>query len=217
MHEPPNQADSRVNQLDETVERLTTEVASLKLELATLVSALRETQSAQARRRASVPVRPIKPGPPSRPSPAPAAVVVLLATALLSWQLIMGSRPDGAAQAGTMAATEPARVAESRVKPAPRPTIDTAATEPPVTPLVTPTVYKGTLSIAADRPGARVYVNRRDVGVAPVRVRNLKAGAHLVWIEREGFRRWTRVVTVPAERVTRVSADLEPVAPVIEN
>ena len=35
---------------------------------------------------------------------------------------------------------------------------------------------------------------------------NLRAGSHLIWIERDGYRRWTRVVQVPADRVTRVSA-----------
>jgi hypothetical protein len=69
------------------------------------------------------------------------------------------------------------------------------------------------LSVNADRPGAIVFVNRRIVGPAPVRVRNLRAGAHLVWVESDGYKRWTRVVTVPAERVTRVSADLEPIVP----
>ena len=73
-------------------------------------------------------------------------------------------------------------------------------------------IYRGTLTIGSDRPGAHVFVNRQPVGIAPVRVRNLRAGSHLVWVEREGYRRWTRVVTVPAERVTRVEADLEPIA-----
>jgi hypothetical protein len=43
-------------------------------------------------------------------------------------------------------------------------------------------------------------------------VRNLKAGSHLVWIERDGYRRFTRVVQVPADRVSRLWADLEPLA-----
>jgi hypothetical protein len=64
--------------------------------------------------------------------------------------------------------------------------------------------------VGADQPGAIVFVNRENVGIAPVRVKNLRAGAHLVWVESEGYRRWTRVVTVPAEKVTRVSAALEP-------
>jgi hypothetical protein len=213
VHDQSNSVDRRVEQLDQTVERLTTEVASLKLELATLVSALRENQESHAPRHAAAPRTVRTVAPPPRPSPAPAAIVVLLATGLLSWQLVMGPRPNAMPANGSTAATSAADV---RATPLPAPTID-ASTEPPLTPLVTPTIYKGTLAVAADRPGARVFINRREVGVAPVRVRNLKAGAHLVWIERDGFRRWTRVVTVPAERVTRVSADLEPVEPVIEN
>jgi hypothetical protein len=74
----------------------------------------------------------------------------------------------------------------------------------------TPIVYRGSLSVAADQPAAEVFVNRKPVGLAPVRVNNLRAGSHLVWIESEGHRRWTRVITVPYERVTRVRADLEP-------
>lgn len=215
VHEQFNDADNRGQRLEATVERLTTEVASLKLELATLVSALREIQAEPTSRHATEAPRRFAPAPPVRPSPAPAAIVVLLATGLLSWQLIMGPRPDPSAQAASRAASNAPRVVATRPMPAPPPTVD-IATDPPMTPLVKPTIYKGTLSIAADRPGARVFVNRREIGIAPVRVRNLKAGAHLVWIEREGFRRWTRVVTVPAERVTRVFADLEPLEPVIE-
>jgi hypothetical protein len=65
------------------------------------------------------------------------------------------------------------------------------------------------LSIDAS-PGGRVFINRNSVGDTPVRAEKLRAGAHLVWIEREGYRRWTRVVTVSANRVSRVFADLEP-------
>lgn len=216
MYEQSNGAGDREAQLEASVERLTKEVASLKLELATLVSAHRESQGRHHWPRPVVTQRtPQKPIPASRPSSAPAAVVVLLATALLSWQLITGPRADGAPQEAKTAARVSAPRQAQPAAPPPQVTLDTP-TDPPITPLVTPTVYKGTLAINADRPGARVYVNRREVGIAPVRVRNLKAGAHLVWIESEGFRRWTRVVTVPAERVTRVSADLEPVEPVIE-
>ena len=71
------------------------------------------------------------------------------------------------------------------------------------------TRYAGTLSIDAE-PGGNVFIDRRPAGKTPLRVENLRAGSHLVWIEREGFRRWTRVVSVPADRVSRVSAGLEP-------
>jgi hypothetical protein len=204
VQDQPNELESRVRRLDDTVERLTSDVASLKLEVATLISALRESQFHHARR-ATPP--PIAIEPPSRPTLAPAAIVVLLATGLLSWQLISTPHREPVVQANRNAAIpsplEPAA-------PPAAPAID-MATEPPLTPLVSHTIYRGTLTVKADRPGARVFVNRKDVGTAPVRVRNLRAGAHLVWVESDGYRRWTRVITVPAERVTHVSADLEPV------
>lgn len=76
-----------------------------------------------------------------------------------------------------------------------------------------PTVatYVGTLSIDAN-PGGEVFVNRKRAGRTPLRVANLRAGSHLIWVERDGYRRWTRVVQVPANRVTRLSAELEPLA-----
>ena len=213
MKYQPNDLNGRVGQLDETVERLTSEVTSLKLELATMISALRELQHQQggARRQGTpLPLPPPALPPEPRPSMTPAAIVVLMAAALLSWQLIATPRVDRVAAAPPPPAVQPAAPSgeldriQATMKPA-------SPTEPPVTPLVRPTVYKGTLTVNADRPGATVFVNRRSVGPAPVRVRNLRAGAHLVWVERDGYRRWTRVITVPAERVTRVSASLEPI------
>ncbi len=70
--------------------------------------------------------------------------------------------------------------------------------------------YLGTLSIEA-LPEAEVFINRKPAGRTPVRLTDLKAGSHLVWLQRDGFRRFTRVVQVPADRVTRVSATLDPV------
>jgi hypothetical protein len=69
--------------------------------------------------------------------------------------------------------------------------------------------YVGTLSIDAD-PSGDVFIDRKPAGKTPMRAENLKAGSHLVWIERDGYRRFTRVVQVPADRVTRLVADLEP-------
>jgi len=74
---------------------------------------------------------------------------------------------------------------------------------------VAATTYFGTLSIDAE-PGGDVYIDRRMVGRTPQRVANLRAGSHLVWIERDGYRRYTTVVQVPANRVSRVSVALEP-------
>ena len=68
--------------------------------------------------------------------------------------------------------------------------------------------YVGTLTIDSE-PGGEVFIDRASAGHTPLRVERLKAGSHLVWIERDGYRRWTRVVEVPADRVSRVVADLE--------
>jgi hypothetical protein len=62
-------------------------------------------------------------------------------------------------------------------------------------------------------PGGEVFVDRRSVGHTPVRLEKLRAGSHLIWIEREGYRRWTRVVAVTADRISRVTADLDPISP----
>jgi hypothetical protein len=204
VHDQPNDLDRRVGQLESSIERLTSENTSLKLELATLISALRERQSQQPLRRVPAARIAVVPDPPIRPSLAPAGVVVLLAVGLLSWQLIVTPHPDPSIAPANRAAIAIARAVDPVA----------AAAEPKAPLIVEPTVYKGTLSVKADLPGAQVFVNRKIVGTAPVRVRNLRAGSHLVWVEREGYRRWTRVITVPAERVTSVSVDLEPV---IEN
>jgi hypothetical protein len=45
-----------------------------------------------------------------------------------------------------------------------------------------------------------------------MRLEDLRAGSHLIWIEREGYRRWTRVVAVAADRISRVSVSLEPLS-----
>jgi hypothetical protein len=194
------------------LERLRSEVTSLKLELATLTSAIRELQHRQSGHRLSIPAAAVRTEPAVRPSMVPAVVVVLLAVGLLSWRVSVTPREERV----IAAMNRPANVVPSRP-------IDRSARieipaddkqQPPATP-VKPTIYKGALSVRADHPDATVFVNRRNVGTAPVRVNNLRAGAHLVWVERDGYRRWTRVVNVPAETVTRVDADLEP-KPVVE-
>ena len=199
------------------IDRLTTEVASLKLELATLVSAHRDSQRQQRPSGIRIPVaKPAKKAePPVRASITPAAVVAMLAVGLLSWQLIGMSRNDRI----NAQTSRPAHAAPSAATAHPRIEL------PPATPATTvfffndtatTEIYTGTLSVRTNAPGATVFVNRRNVGTAPVRVPNLRAGAHLVWVESEGFRRWTRVVTVPAERVTRVTAALEPEGIIVE-
>ena len=195
MHDQLNSSAPGVCSPEQSVDRLRSEITALRLELATLHSAFREIQHQPAHRSA------IKTEPPVRPNIYPAAVVVLLAATLLTWQLI--TTPRGKIDQPVPAA--PVVAIDTTV--APIPSASSVLSVPSV-----PSVYLGTLLVNADHPGATVFVNHRKVGQAPVRVKNLRAGAHLVWVESEGYRRWTRVVTVPAEKVTHVSADLEPIA-----
>lgn len=204
MPEPIDPA-ARVGQLDETVERLTSEITSLKLELTTLISAVQEIQVQQLGRRVHAGARVVHTPAPA-PSSVPAAAIVLIAVGLLSWQLIVTPTRADRAPLQASAVNKLSRASQSGLVALAAP-VRLAA---PVAPAA-PVIYRGTLSVRADQPSATVFVNRQPVGTAPVRVRNLRAGSHLVWIESEGHRRWTRVITVPAERVTQVSADLEPV------
>jgi hypothetical protein len=208
-HEQPalwGSEDSVSDQSNE-LDRLRSEVAALKLELATLTSAIRELQHPQSGHRLSVPAKAIAHHEAHRPSLVPAAVVVLLASGLLSWQVMTGPRGQRVnAHARTAPVAAPATTERAEMQ---KPQSDDPA-EPALTPALLPPIYKGALTVRADSPGATVFVNRLKVGTAPVRVNNLRAGAHLVWVENDGYRRWTRVVTVPAETVTRVDADLEP-------
>jgi hypothetical protein len=98
------------------------------------------------------------------------------------------------------------------ITPPTKTAVDTVAQSPVKSTTPSPQSFFGTLSIDAD-PGGDVYVDRRVVGHTPLRVTNLKAGSHLVWIERDGYQRWTRVVQVPADRVSRVWADMEALTP----
>jgi hypothetical protein len=69
--------------------------------------------------------------------------------------------------------------------------------------------FIGTLAIDSDPPGAAVLVDRRPVGETPIAVPQSRAGSHVVWIERAGYLRWTSVVTVAADKTTRVRVKLQ--------
>lgn len=68
--------------------------------------------------------------------------------------------------------------------------------------------YIGALAVESDPAGAAVFLNRRPVGTTPLRLQRLSAGSHTLWLEREGYQRWTAAVLVPADRLTRVDVRL---------
>ena len=70
--------------------------------------------------------------------------------------------------------------------------------------------FIGTLTVESEPSGAAVFIDRQSVGQTPLSVAGRRAGSHVVWIERQGYRRWTAAVRVAADKVTRISASLEP-------
>lgn len=214
----------RIEQFERTLNRALTEIAALKSDQATLVAALDDLRKRQSRRPDLPPA--VQPAAArSRPGMHPAlmtiAAVVVLGAAMVATALFIdGGPPPETAAPVAIEAPEPVAAVPLPVAAPPALELVTVAATAAPRPRVpqeperapsTPTVFVGTLSIDAS-PGGRVFINRSSVGETPVRAEKLRAGSHLVWIERDGYRKWTRVVTVSANSVSRVFADLEPLA-----
>ena len=69
--------------------------------------------------------------------------------------------------------------------------------------------FVGDLTIESQPAGATVLLNQRPVGKTPVLLTSLRTGSYVLWIEREGYRRWTSAVLVSAVNQTRINAKLE--------
>jgi hypothetical protein len=69
--------------------------------------------------------------------------------------------------------------------------------------------FIGSLAVKSEPSGATVLVNGKYMGETPLQVPRLRAGSHVIWIEGEGYRRWTNSVLVPADKVTQINVNLE--------
>ena len=69
--------------------------------------------------------------------------------------------------------------------------------------------FVGDLTIESQPAGATVLLNQRPVGKTPVLLTTLPTGSYVLWIEREGYNRWTAAVLVSAVNKTRINAKLE--------
>jgi hypothetical protein len=204
---------ARLDRHERALENSNARVSSLKAELATLVRVVGDIRT-QARGRPAVAAAPIVQG--RRASWAASAIVGLLfgvAAAAYGWTYLEG---DADVTIATSAPTqEPAPEPASALvaDPSIASVVPIAHEAPKAAAPKAPKAawYVGTLSIDAD-PGGDVFVDRENAGHTPLRLTNLRAGSHLIWVERNGYRRWTRVVPVPADRITRLSAELEPIA-----
>jgi serine/threonine-protein kinase len=65
------------------------------------------------------------------------------------------------------------------------------------------------ISIETRPPGARVRLDGKDAGVAPITLSPVTAGTHTVELVLPGYRAWTTTVTVVAGQRQRVTASLE--------
>ena len=71
-----------------------------------------------------------------------------------------------------------------------------------------PSKFKGSLVIDSVPQGATVLINQSRVGVTPLRLDDYPAGSYALWVQRDGYERWTTAVLVPADRVTQVTSKL---------
>src|SRR4029079_13148896 len=68
--------------------------------------------------------------------------------------------------------------------------------------------FIGALDIDSVPAGSTVFIDAKLAGATPLQVTELRAGSHVVRIVRDGHRRWTASVPVPADKRTRIKATL---------
>jgi len=85
--------------------------------------------------------------------------------------------------------------------------VASAEFETPPTPRATE--FVGTLSIRSTPDKAEVHIDRERVGETPLVLRRVRAGSHAIWIEHEGYQRWTAGVNVLADERTQVTVTLQ--------
>ncbi|PYR25234.1 MAG: hypothetical protein DMF98_12915, partial [Acidobacteria bacterium] len=69
--------------------------------------------------------------------------------------------------------------------------------------------YTGSLVVESLPAGATVFLDNKAVGKTPLRLNGVHAGEHVVRLERDGYRRWSRAIRVVATERNRVTASLE--------
>jgi hypothetical protein len=67
----------------------------------------------------------------------------------------------------------------------------------------------GSIYVASNPPGARVFIDGKPVGTTPVRIPELRIGAHVVRMELPDHRTWSTSARVVAGQDIRVTGSLE--------
>jgi PEGA domain-containing protein len=222
---------NRVDQLEKALAQSAEEIRNLRSEVATLVTLRADIPDRTRRPVAVVPFPSVSSTPrATRVISAIAGIVLGISIGLWFWRAtdstplappaavaIASERAPApvstavpAAAAATNVPVQPKQPAAA--PPAPATIVPAAVVTPAHSPPQRPprqVEYVGTLTIDSD-PAGNVLIDRKPAGRTPLRAADLKAGSHLIWIEQDGYRRFTRVVQVPADRVTRLVANLEP-------
>ena len=55
-----------------------------------------------------------------------------------------------------------------------------------------------------------MFVDQKRVGETPLNLVRLRAGSHVLWVERDGYERWSTSVLVTADTRNSVSLKLQP-------
>lgn len=223
----------RIDLLEHTIDQTQRDLAQIRSEIATLVGAVEDMKKQNSRRSGVRMPAPPAGNPWARIVAATLGVTLGIVIGGLVWMQLGAAKPVpvGAvpqeqepaatpAEAGprtdtapvTPVAPAPTQAAPAREQAPVTKTRDQQSTSKPSSPEGSaPVAYFGSLSVDAN-PLGEVFLNRQDAGRTPLRLDKLRAGSHLVWIERDGYQRWTRVVEVRADRSTHLSAELEPLA-----
>jgi hypothetical protein len=113
-------------------------------------------------------------------------------------------------QSSRSTSSPPSTLLSSSINAQPVPTTGEDPPKPPLrTPARRPPEFVGTLVLQSDPSGAAVFLDGRPIGTTPLQLLRVRAGSHAVWVEREGYQRWTASILVPAEQRTPVDVKLE--------
>lgn len=73
-----------------------------------------------------------------------------------------------------------------------------------------PATFRGSLAVTTTPAGARVLINGTPIGSTPLQIVGVPAGSHVLRLEAEGRRASASAIQVVADRLTRVTRELEP-------
>ncbi|MCX7796003.1 MAG: PEGA domain-containing protein [bacterium] len=67
----------------------------------------------------------------------------------------------------------------------------------------------GTLQVSSNPPGARVYLNGKDIGTTPLSNSSIPEGTHNLSIELFGYKPWRGIIEIIPRQITNIFANLE--------